>query len=116
MKTLDRVFAWALLLLGGLHTAGSVVLMSKNLSLDSTWFFSGGLAVIFCAFLNLIRAYRPPDRLVAKISSVANLLLLVLAILLVWVLRHHLKQNPQAIVVVTVVVVELLLSARQWSR
>ena len=72
--------------------------------------------MIFCAFLNLVRAYRPSDRLVAKISSVANLLLLVLAMLLAWVLRHHLKQNPQAIVLVAIVVVELLLSARQWSR
>jgi hypothetical protein len=116
MKTLDRVFAWALLVLGGLHTAGSVVLMSKNLSLNSAWFFSGGLAVIFCSCLNLIRTYRPPDRLVAKISSVANLLLLVLAMLLAWVLRHDLKQNPQAIVLVTIVVLELLFSARQWSR
>jgi hypothetical protein len=116
MKTLDRVFAWVLLVLGGLHTAGSVVLMSKNLSLNSAWFFSGGLAVIFCAFLNLIRVYRAPDRLVAKISSVANLLLLVLAMLLAWVLRHDLKHNPQVIVLVTIIVLELLLSARQWSR
>ena len=116
MKTLDRVFAWALLVLGSLHTAGSVVLMSKTLSLDSAWFFSGGLAMIFCAFLDLIRAYRPPDRLVAKISAVANLFLLVLAMLLAWALRDHLKQNPQAIVLVIIVVVELLLSARQWSR
>jgi hypothetical protein len=116
MKTLDRVFAWALLVLGCLHTVGGVVLMSKNLSLDSAWFFSGGLAVIFCAFLNLVRTYRPLDQLVARISSVANLLLLALATLLAWVLRHDLKQNPQAIVLVAVVVLELLLSARQWSR
>ena len=116
MKTLDRVLAWALLALGCLHTAGGVVLMLKSLSLDSAWFFSGGLAVIFCAFLNLIRAYRPLDPLVPKMSSVANLLLLVLATLLGWVLRHDLKQNPQAIVLVAIVVLELLLSVRQWSR
>jgi len=32
------------------------------------------------------------------------------------VLRHDLKQNPQAVVLVSVVVLELLLSARQWFR
>jgi len=116
MKTLDRVFGWALLVLGCLHTAGSVFLMSKNLSFDSAWFFSGGLAVIFGAFLNLIRAYRPPDNVVARISILANLLLLILSALLCWVLRHDLRQNPQAVVLVLVIGIELLFSARQWSR
>lgn len=116
MKMLDRILAWLLLVLGCLHTAGAVVLMSKNLNLDSAWFFSGGLAVIFGAFLNLIRVYRPPDNTIARISVVANLLLLVLAALLCWVLRHDLKQNPQAVVLVSVMILELFLSARQWSR
>lgn len=115
MKIFDRVIAWLLLALGCLHTAGSVVLMSRNLNLDSAWFFSGGLAVIFCAFLNLIRTYRL-DRAIAGTSFLANQLLLILAVLLCWALRHNLKQNPQAIVLVGLVVVELLFSARQWSR
>ena len=116
MKTLDRVFAWVLLVLGCLHTVGGVVLMLKSLSLDSAWFFSGGLAVIFCAFLNLVRAYRPPDKAVTRTSVLANLLLLALAMLLGWVLRHDLGQNPQAIVLIAIVVLELVLSVRQWSR
>jgi len=116
MKTLDRVFAWALLVLGGLHTAGSVVLMSKNLGLDSAWFFSGGLAVIFAAFLNLVRAYHPPDKLVLRTSILANLLLLVLSVILLWVLRYGLKQNPQAIVFLALAAAELLLSVKQWFQ
>ncbi len=116
MKTLDRILAWTLLAFGCLHTAIAVVLMSKNLNLDSAWFFSGGLAMIFGAFLNLIRAYRPPDQVVARISVLANLLLLVLAVLFCWVLRHDLMQNPQVVVFVPLVVLELLLSVRQWSR
>lgn len=116
MKTLDRVFGWTLLVFGCLHTTGSVFLMAKSLNLDSAWFFSGGLAVIFGAFLNLIRCYRPPDSLVARISVLANLLLLVLAALLCWVLRHDLRQNPQAAVFVPLVGIELLFSVRQWSR
>ena len=116
MKVLDRIFGWMLLVLGCLHTAGSVFLMSKNLNLDTAWFFSGGLAVIFGALLNLLRAHRPPDPAVARISILANLLLLILSALLVWVLRHDLRQNPQAVVLVAVVAIEFLLSARPWSR
>ncbi len=116
MKTLDRVLGWTLLVFGCLHIAASVVLMSRNLNIDTAWSFSGGLAVIFGAFLNLIRAYRPPDKAVARTSVVANLLLLILSVLLCWVLRDHLKQNPQAVVFVPLIALELFLSARQWSR
>jgi hypothetical protein len=116
MKTLDRVLGWALLVFGCLHIAVSVFLMSKNLTLNSAWSFAGGLALIFGAFLNLIRAYRPPDNVIARISVLANLLLLVLAALLCWIVRHDLRQNPQVVVFVPLVGIELLLSARQWSR
>ena len=116
MKSLDRAFAWILLTFGSLHTAAGVALMSKTLSLDSAWFFGGGLAVIFGAFLNLVRAYRPPDKLVLRTSVLANLLLLVLAVILVWVLRHDLKQNPQAVVFIPLAVAELLFSVKQWLR
>jgi hypothetical protein len=116
MKTLDRILAWVLLVFGLLHTVGGVLMMSKTLNLDSAWFFSGGLAVIFGAFLNLIRTYRATDSMIARTSVLANLLLLVLSLLLSWVLRHDLKANPQAAVFVPLVALELLLSARQWLR
>lgn len=116
MKTLDRVLGWTLLVFGCVHIAASVVLMSRNLNVNTAWSFSGGLAIIFGAFLNLIRAYRPPDKVVARASVLANLLLLVLAVLLCWVLRSELRQNPQAVVFVPLLVLELFLSARQWSR
>ncbi|HEY6308065.1 MAG TPA: hypothetical protein VI488_16565 [Candidatus Angelobacter sp.] len=116
MKTLDRVLAWVLLAFGCLHTAVSVVLMSRTLNLDSAWVFSGGLAVIFCAFLNLIRTYRPPDNAIRRTSFLANLLLLILAVLLYWVQRHDLKGNPQVALFVPLVAAQLILSARQWSR
>jgi hypothetical protein len=116
MKTLDRVLGWALLVLGCVHTTVSVFLMLKSLNLEAAWFFGGGLAVIFGAFLNLIRAYRPPDPAVARISLLANLLLLILGALLCWILRHDLRQNPQAVVFAALVGIELLFSARQWSR
>jgi hypothetical protein len=116
VKTVDRVFGWILLLLFGLlHTAASVVRMSRNLNLDSAWFFAGGLAVIFCAFLNLVRSQRA-DKMIAGTSVIANLLLVVLSVVLCWVLRHDLKANPQAAAFVPVIVIELLFSVRQWLK
>jgi hypothetical protein len=116
MKTFDRVLAWTLLALGSLHTAVSVGVLSRKLNLESAWFFSGGLAIIFGAFLNLLRVYRPPDRALIRTTVTANVLLLILAVLLAWVLRHELKGNPQAAVFVLLVAAQLLLSGRQWSR
>ncbi|HEY6271541.1 MAG TPA: hypothetical protein VIX19_06045 [Terriglobales bacterium] len=115
MKIVDRVFGWILLLFGLLHTAVGVVLLSRTLNLDSAWFFSGGLAVIFCAFLNLVRSQRA-DRLIAGTSVIANLLLVVLSVVLWWVLRHDLKANPQAAMFVPLIVIELLFSVRQWLK
>jgi hypothetical protein len=117
MKTFDRFLGWTLLAFGCLHTAASVSLFSRALNLDSAWFFSGGLAVILGAFLNLLRAYRAPDRAVAGTSILANVLLLIMAVLLAWVLRHELKSNPQAAVFVLLIAGQLLVSVvREWSR
>lgn len=115
MKTLDRVFAWLLVAVGLLHTGVSMVLMSRNLNPASIWFFAGGLAVIFGAFLNLIRSHRP-DKLIAVVAVIANLLLVVLGILLYWIVRHDLKRNPQVAVFLLLAAVELLFSLRQWLR
>jgi uncharacterized membrane protein len=112
LKTLDRVFAWLLLALGLPHIGVSMVLMSRNLNPSSIWFFAGGLAVIFGAFLNLIRTHHR-DKIIALVTSIANLLLVVLAILLCWIVRHDLKANPQVAAFVLLAVVELLFSIRQ---
>lgn len=115
MKTLDRALAWLLVPLGLLHIGVSLVLMSRNLNPASIWFFAGGLVVIFGAFLNLIRTHHP-DKIIALTTFIANLLLVVLAILLCWVVRHDLARNPQVVVFAVLVAVELLFSLRQWFR
>jgi hypothetical protein len=115
LKILDRVLAWLLLAVGLLHTGVSMVLMSRNLNTASAWFFAGGLAVIFGAFLNLIRAHHP-DKIIALTTLIANLLLLVLGILLCWIVRHELTRNPQVVVFVLLAGVEFLFSFRQWLR
>ena len=114
MRTFDRVVAWTILALALLHTTASVFVMSQKLTIEAAWFFSGGLAIIFCELLNFIRAYRPPDKMIARISILANLLLVILSLLLVAALRHDLKANPQAVVLAVLAILQYLLSARQW--
>jgi len=116
MKTTDRVFAWVLLLLGCIHCAGTFVAF-RTLSLEAIWFVTGGLAMIFGALLNLVRVARPDDRLPARASALANLLLFAVFVAVVpWLLRHELKENPQVIVVAVTVAAEFVFSLRQCFR
>jgi hypothetical protein len=116
MKILDRIFAWILLLLGCVHGVGTF-LVYKTLVMDAVWFFCGALAIIFGALFNLARISRPADRLVAGLTVIVNLILLAVFVAVVpWILRHNLKANPQVIVVAAALIVEFVLSLRQWLR
>jgi hypothetical protein len=116
MKTTDRLFAWALLILGCMHSAGTFIAY-KTLGLEAIWFLTGGLTMIFCALLNLIRAARPADKLTLGASTLANLLLFAVFVIAVpWLLHHEFKQNPQVIVVGITVTVEFVFSLKQWFR
>jgi hypothetical protein len=114
MKTFDRVVAWTMLAFAMLHTVVVTVLMSRSLTFETVWAFSGGLAIIFCVFLNLIRTYRPPDKVISRISVLANLLLVIFSVLLLAASRDKLRANPQVVVFLLLTVLQLLLSARQW--
>lgn len=116
MKIFDRIFAWILLLLGCAHCAVAFV-VHKRLSIEAIWFFSGGLAVIFGALLNLLRLSCPDDRLAARVSALANLLLFaVFAAALPWLVHREITHNPQVIVVGIAVVAEFGFSLRQCFR
>lgn len=113
MKMADRVFAWIVLLLGCIHCVVTFVL-HKAFNVEAIWFFCGGLVMFFGALLNLVRIARPGDRLLARASALANLLLFVVFVAAVpWLLRHELKQNPQIIVLAVAVAGELGFSLRQ---
>jgi hypothetical protein len=116
MKTVDRIFAWALLVLGFVHFAATF-LAFKTLSLDAVWFICGGVAMALAAMINLLRMGRTADRWLTGTCCIANALMaLVFDGVVPWVLRHDLRDNPQVIVVGLAVFVELVFSVRQWSR
>lgn len=113
MKTTDRICAWIVLLLGCVHCAVTFV-VHKTFTVEAIWFISGGLVLIFGALLNLVRIARPDDRLLARASALANLLLFALfGTAMVWLLRGDLKQNPQVIVVAIAIAAELGFSLKQ---
>lgn len=115
MKTVDRVFAWILLVLGCIHCVATF-LVHKTLTLDAIWFVSGGLVMILGALLNMVRVARPDDRLVVGVSLLANFLLFAtFAVALPWLLRHELKQNLQVIVVGIAIAVETAFSLKFFS-
>ena len=112
MKKLDSIFAWILLLLGCIHCAAAFVAY-KSVTLEAVWFITGGLAMIFGALLNMVRIARPGDRLPTGLSMLANILLFAVFVIVVpWVLRHELKQNPQVFAVGLAVIVEFVFSLK----
>ena len=116
MRTADRIFAWIVLLLGCVHCAVTFV-VHKTFTVEAIWFVSGGLVLIFGALLNLVRIARTNDRLLARASAVANLLLFALfGIAMVWLLHRDLKQNPQVIVAAIAIAAELGFSLRECFR
>jgi hypothetical protein len=116
MKMIDRIFAWIVLLLGCTHCAVTFV-VHKVFTVEAIWFVSGGLVLIFGALLNLVRIARPDDRLLARISALATLLLFALfGIAMTWLVHRDLKQNPQVIVVAIAIAAELGFSLRQCFR
>lgn len=98
--------------LGCIHCAATFI-VHKTLTLEAIWFVTGGLAMIFGALLNLVRAASPEDRLAVRVSLLANLLLFAVFVIVVpWALRNHIRQNPQVIAVGVAVAAELFFSLK----
>jgi hypothetical protein len=116
VKTTDLIFAWIVLLLGCIHVFVTFV-VQKIFTVETIWFVSGGLVLIFGALLNLVRIARLNDKLLARASALANLLLFaLLGIATPWLLHRDLKQNPQVIVAAIAVAAEFGFSLRQCFR
>lgn len=108
MRLIDRIFAWALLVLGLVHCAFTPIAYAQ-FSINAIWFLGAGMAMVFAAMLNLLRisysAVAPGTRLAALI---ANVLLLSLSVGIAGAVTLH--NNPQVIVAGVIVLVELLFS------
>ena len=112
MKKLDLVLAWALVVLGFVD-CGSALASFRGLAVPRTWFFIGGIAIVECGFLNLLRTSggRGNARLASVISNV--LLFLAFAGLSIFaMLDGHVMQSTMLILVLLMVGSEMLFSIR----
>lgn len=109
MKLVDRIFAWALVVMGLVHCA-LTHLVHPAWTIDTIWFLCGGLAMIFAGMLNILRiAYAgvaPATRIAALL---ANVLMLSVTVGLGSLLP--LRSNPQVGIVGILLLVELVFSA-----
>lgn len=107
MKTLDKIVAWAQVVLGIVHAAATFSL--RPLGLGAVWFFSAGAAFIMAGLMNVNRT-RHGDEFTRATSVVANLLAVAICIAVVWFARNRLAHNPQIIAATVLSVTELLFS------
>lgn len=110
MKKLDLVLAWVLVVMGFVH-CGVAILHIGGLSREGIWFFAGGVAIVECGFLNVLR--NSGGRGVVKVASIIGNILLLLVVIAVSILligSGRLLTNPQAIITLLVTVAETLFS------
>jgi hypothetical protein len=110
MKTVDRLVAVLILLLGALHTSLAPVFRGHS-DIAGMWFLSGGLMLIFLGLLNLARAGSPGGA-----ARWAALAANILALAFVWGLVPlvSLRQNPQVTALILLIATATLFSL--WRR
>ena len=72
MKTIDRLFAWILVLGGVLHGVGSYV-GYKHEPVTMLWSLCATVLTLLIAAINLLRTSRPADRTLAWIAFAGSL-------------------------------------------
>ena len=106
MKTVDRLVAVLILLLGIVH-AGLAPALRGRADLAGMWFLSGGLMLIFLGLLNLVRAGAPGAA--ARWAALgANILSLAFVVGLVPLVS--LRQNPQVTLLILAIAAATLFS------
>jgi hypothetical protein len=96
MKTVDRLVAVLILLLGTIHVGLAPVFRGRYDG-AGMWFLSGGLMLIFLGLLNLVRT-GAPSAAARRAALVANIL--TLAFVLGLVPLVSLRRNPQVTIAI----------------
>ena len=90
VKRIHQVCTYLLIGLGVVHTSLTPVL-NRELSVDTMYFASAGLAMVIIGFLNIEMSRNLDDRLTVILGCVANVLFTIFGALTAWML-----QEPQA--------------------
>jgi hypothetical protein len=111
LKTVDKIFAWILIVLGCIHS-GATFVAYHHLGFESIWFFAGGVAFIGTGLLNLIRTQTTAGY--THVSSIImNVLATLICVAIIPVMGRDLIHAPNVIAAMIVVVVELIFSVRK---
>jgi hypothetical protein len=111
LKTVDKIFAWILVVMGCIH-CGATFIARPNFSYDGVWFFTAGIAFIAAGLLNLIRSQSGKGELPRVGSIAVNVLLTLACLSIVWLRGFSALHAPQVIIVTVAIVVELILSVQ----
>jgi hypothetical protein len=111
LKTVDKIFAWILVVMGCIHCGGTFI-ARPHFSIDGVWFFTGGIALIASGLLNLIRIQSGKGGL-PRISSITiNVLMALACLAIVWLRGLSSFHAPQLIIVTIAVMVEVIFSVQ----
>ncbi len=113
MKIADQITAWLVLILGAVHCVVTPrVYPAFNLA--AMWFLGTGLLMMLVGAVNLLRVRYPGASGVLGVSLAANVITLAFAGEIA--ARLPLKQNPQAVVIVVLLLLEMIFSIVQSVR
>ncbi len=109
MRIVDRVLGWFLVLMGCIHNFVAAPLSFQELSSAALWFLTGGLALWFAGFINLLRAHaRDPSSMLSIFCLLTNLSML--AFVLLYAIVEGNWAAPEAVVLIASVAILTALS------
>jgi hypothetical protein len=115
MRMLDRIFGWLMVAAALLHCYGSFPKYHAD-SILLLWSLGTGLAEIFLGAMNLVRAERRHDLVLARLCVFGNVAWI--ALLCTFAIVAHAFGNPVILgqILITVVLLGLSTRARNRSR
>lgn len=115
MRMFDRIFGWLMVVAALLHSFGAwSAYRSQHEML--LWSLAAGLAELYLAGMNLIRAERRHDLSLARLCVAGNVTWLVVVICFAGLIGHFLDPRVLIQFVVTAVLLAMSLRARNRSR
>ncbi|WP_139285117.1 hypothetical protein [Terriglobus roseus] len=112
---LDRIFGWLMVAAALLHSFGAwTAYRSQHEML--LWALTAGLAELYLAGMNLIRAERRHDLVLARLCVFGNLSWLLVVVCFAGLIGHFFERRVLIQFVITTVLLGMSLRARNRSR
>jgi hypothetical protein len=111
----DRLLAWAVILLGALQCASTFHFFTR-LEEPALWFFAGGLLLVLVGALNLLRIRETGVPAVRALSRASNLVLSAFYVVLYWGLFDKFAPRPASFLGPAVVLAATAVSWLQPSQ